>query len=270
MKYRILGNLRVADGNSIILINAVKMKTLLAALLLRSNRVVPFEQIVTELWGDNPPRRASAAVHVYVSQLRKLLKGSGQRKSPILTQPPGYLIRIEEGELDLDVFLRLTEECRRHQRDGHHQEVVDLATKALDMWQEPILSDLHESDVVNRFSVWLEELRVELIEMVVDAHLALGRHRESVSYIYSLLQDYPLHETFHRQLMLALYNSGRTGDALLAYRSARDSLQQELGLEPNRSLQDLQQLILKSNGSRSGISLDRDPRSSHIRWPRTA
>jgi DNA-binding SARP family transcriptional activator len=254
VKYHILGSLRVGDGNTVVFINALKIKTVLAALLIRANQVVPFDQLIVELWGEKPPRRAAAAVHVYVSQLRKLLKSADEQESPIITRAPGYLIQVKPDELDLDVFLRLIEQGRRLQREQRHQEIIDLAHTALGMWQEPVLSDLRESSMVNRFATWLEELRIEFLEMMIDSYLALDRHRESVSYLYSLLQDHPLHETFYRQLMLALHSGGRTADALQVYRSARDTLKAELGLEPGRALQDLQQLILHAdeNGQPAG------------------
>ncbi|MGW0810817.1 AfsR/SARP family transcriptional regulator [Nonomuraea sp. NPDC002799] len=247
VRYHILGSLRVVDGNTVVFINALKIKTVLATLLIRSNRVVPFEQLITELWGERPPRRAVAAVHVYVSQLRKLLRSADGQDSPIITRAPGYLIQVQPDELDLDVFLRLIEQGRRLMREQRHQEIVDLTHTALGMWQEPLLGDLRESSMVNRFATWLEELRIEFIEMMIDSYLILDRHRETVSYLYSLVQEYPLHEKFYRQLMLALHNSGRTADALQVYRCARSTLMVELGVEPGRPLRDLQQLILHAD-----------------------
>ncbi|GAA1403652.1 AfsR/SARP family transcriptional regulator [Kitasatospora putterlickiae] len=249
VKYHILGSLRVVDGDDVVFINAAKVKTLLALLLIRANQVVPFDHIVSELWGESPPRRASAAVHVYVSQLRKLLRSPGCPKGPIITRAPGYLLQVNPDDFDLKIFMGLVEQGRVSKREQQDQKVIELARKALDLWREPVLVDLRESPAVARFSTWLEELRIEFIEMMIDSHLALGRDRESVSYLYSLLQDYPLHETFYRQLMIALNNSGRAGEALQVYRSARETLRNELGLEPGQVLQDLRWHILCENGS---------------------
>ncbi|MFB7504918.1 AfsR/SARP family transcriptional regulator [Streptomyces broussonetiae] len=255
MKYHVLGSLRVVNGDDVVFINATKVKTLLAILLIRANQVVPFDHIVTELWGENPPRRASAAVHVYVSQLRKLLSNPGCQKGPIITRAPGYLLQVNPDDFDLNVFMRLIEQSRVSRREQRHQDVIELARTALDLWREPVLGDLRESPAVARFSTWLEELRIEFIEMMIDSHLELGRDRESVSHLYSLLQDYPLHETFYRQLMIALSNCGRAGEALQVYRSARETLRNELGLEPGQALQDLRWHILCENGSpRPGLT----------------
>ncbi|MFF5496717.1 BTAD domain-containing putative transcriptional regulator [Streptomyces aquilus] len=258
VKYHVLGSLRVVDGDDEVFINATKIKTVLANLLIRANQVVPFDHLMVELWGENPPRRASAAIHVYVSQLRKLLKSSGCQKSPIITRAPGYLIQVNSRDFDLNVFMRLIEEARAGKREQRHQEVIDLAREALDLWREPVLSDLRESPTVARFSTWLEELRTEFIEMMIDSYLALGRDRESVSYLYSVLQDHPLHETFYQQLMIALHKGGRTGDALQVYQSARETLRNELGLEPGRALRDLQQHILRvDDGHRPRLAASR-------------
>ncbi|WP_305788021.1 AfsR/SARP family transcriptional regulator [Symbioplanes lichenis] len=250
MKFQLLGSLRVMDGDEVVSINATKVKILLATLLIRANQIVPFDQIVTELWGEDPPRRASAAVFVYVSQLRKFLRQSGGSAGPVITRAPGYLIQTGPDDLDLNLFLRLIEQARKNRRENLHHEVAELAHKGLGLWREPVLADLRESPSVTRFAAWLEELRIEFIEMLVDSYLALGRERESVGYLYALLQEYPLHENFYRQLMIALHNGGRAGEALQVYRSARETLLNEIGLEPGRALQNLQQDILRADDLR--------------------
>lgn len=251
VKYHILGSLRVANGDDVVFISATKMKTLLAILLIKANQVVPFDQIMTELWEEHPPRRASAAVHVYVSQLRKILRSPDCQDGPIITRAPGYLLQVAPDDFDLNVFMQLIEQGRASKREQQHRRVIDLAEKALDLWREPVLGDLRESPAVARFSTWLEELRIEFIEMMIDSRLALGWERESVGYLYSLIQEYPLHETFYRQLMTALHNNGRAGEALQVYRSARETLRDELGLEPGRALQELRSQILRGDISPS-------------------
>jgi DNA-binding SARP family transcriptional activator len=83
--------------------------------------------------------------------------------------------------------------------------------------------------------------------MLADAQLELGRHRELVPSLYSLTAEHPLREVFYRQLMLALYRSDRKADALMVYQAARRTLNAELGLEPCRSVQDLQRTILMAD-----------------------
>ena len=59
-----------------------------------------------------------------------------------------------------------------------------------------------------------------------------------------MVGQYPLRERLRAQLMLALYRSGRQADALAAYRDARRSLVETLGIEPALALRQLERAIL--------------------------
>jgi DNA-binding SARP family transcriptional activator len=115
------------------------------------------------------------------------------------------------------------------------------------MWRGPVLGDLSHGPIVESFVTWLSETRLECTEMLIDAQLELGRHRKIVGRLYSLTAEHPLRESFSRQLMLALYRSERQADALDVYRSVRRTIHDELGLEPCRALQELQQSILTAD-----------------------
>src|SRR6185503_18952705 len=115
------------------------------------------------------------------------------------------------------------------------------------LWRGPALGDLRAGPIVEGFVTWLAEARLECLEMLADSHLELGRHRELVGRLYSLTAEHPLREAFYRQLMLALYRSERQADALKVYQMARKTLNEELGLEPCRSVQDLQRAILTAD-----------------------
>ncbi|MFE2410974.1 BTAD domain-containing putative transcriptional regulator [Kitasatospora sp. NPDC059408] len=242
MRYEILGPLRVLDGEDVLMVTAPKVEVLLATLLIRAGQVVSLDQLVTEVWNHNPPRRATDALYVYISQLRKLLGRNGRK--PIQTRAPGYRLVTEEGELDLHVFQRLVNEGRAAHRDGRHAAAADAFGAALALWQGPALDELRDGPVITGFVTWLEETRLECTEKMIESNLVLGRHREVVGMLYGLIADHPLHEAFYRQLMTALYRSERRGDALRVYRTARGALQDQLGLEPGRALRELQQSIL--------------------------
>ncbi|BCB82716.1 AfsR/SARP family transcriptional regulator [Phytohabitans suffuscus] len=244
MRYEILGPIRVVDNGIVSSLSARKVEVLLGALLIRANQVVPASQLMTEIWGDNPPRRASAGLHVYVSQLRKFLSREHCPQSPIVTTPPGYLLRLDGDELDVDVFQQRMSEGRTFQRAGRWEEACAAFESALALWHGAPVGDLRDGPVINGFVGWAEQARLECVEELVDAALMLGRHREYVSYLYVLTTEYPLREAFYRQLMLALARSGCQADALKVYQSARNILRTELGLEPCRNLRELQRAIL--------------------------
>lgn len=243
MRYEILGPLRVVDHGVSSFIGARKAEILLVALLVRADEVLATDQLITEIWGDRAPRRATAGLHVYVSDLRKFLKRAGRPDRSIVTMPPGYLLRMGSDQLDALEFVRLMNLGRGHAKQHHHQEASECFEGALSLWRGPVPGDI-SGPIVGGYFTWLGEAHLECTERLVESQLRLGRHRELVGHLFSLTSEHPLRETFYRQLMLALYRSERKADALSVYQSARRALDSALGLEPCRRLQEIQRAIL--------------------------
>jgi hypothetical protein len=88
---------------------------------------------------------------------------------------------------------------------------------------------------------------VATVEDRIEADLATGRHAEVVGELRSLIAEHPFRERLRAQLVLALYRSGRQAEALEAYREARDTLVEELGIEPGPALQDLEARVLRQD-----------------------
>jgi DNA-binding SARP family transcriptional activator len=247
LRYQILGPLLVVNGDGGNSISARKVQVLLAAFLINSNLVVTVDRLRIEIWGNAAPRRAATALQVYVSQLRKFLGRAGEPDSPIVTCPSGYFLRVASDEVDLHTFTRLLQDGRRHARAGQHEDARATFEAALNLYRGPALPDLYGGPIVNQFVAWLEEARLECIELLNESELVLGRHREMVGNLYSLTVEHPFRETFYRQLMLALYRSERQADALIVYQAMRVILIDELGVEPCRRLRDLQRAILAAD-----------------------
>jgi DNA-binding SARP family transcriptional activator len=133
MEFRILGPLEVVDEGRIVKLGGGKQRSLLALLLLHRNAVVSRDRLLDELWGDQPPDTAATAIQVYVSQLRKALG-----RDAIVTQPPGYLVRVRDGELDLERFERSVAAAR----DAPPADASDLLREALALWRGPPLAEL--------------------------------------------------------------------------------------------------------------------------------
>ncbi|POM23842.1 Regulatory protein AfsR [Actinomadura rubteroloni] len=245
MRYEILGSLRVADGE--VTITAPKIEVVLATLLIRSGEVVSVDQLVTEVWGGEPPQRATAALYVYVSQLRKLLPRDENGARPIETRSPGYVLHADEGQLDLHLFQRLVRESRAHVRAGRWDEARVGLEDALGLARGSALATLPGGPVINGFARWVNEVRLECQETLGEMKLRLGRHREMVGVLSGLIREYPLHEPFYGQLMLALYRCDRRADALGVYQTARETLNRELGLDPGRGLREMQRSILAAD-----------------------
>ncbi|PWU23000.1 MAG: hypothetical protein C5B48_09390 [Candidatus Rokuibacteriota bacterium] len=242
MEYRILGPLEVLENGRPIALVGTKQRALLAILLLHANEVVPRDRLIDELWHDEPPETARAALQVHVSQLRKALG-----RDAIETRGPGYGMWLEDGALDADRFEHLVSEAR----DEHASVRAELLSQALGLWRGPALADL-EAALAASERARLEEQRFAALEQRIDSELELGHHTELVPELEGLVHEHPLRERLRGQLMLALYRSGRQADALETYREGRNLLDEELGLEPGEDLRALERAILEQDPAIGG------------------
>jgi DNA-binding SARP family transcriptional activator/ABC-type branched-subunit amino acid transport system substrate-binding protein/streptogramin lyase len=238
--FRILGPLEVFEGGRGVVLGGGKQRALLAVLVLHRNEIVSSDRLIDMLWSGRPPATAAKIVQLYVSQLRKVL-GS----EILVTQAPGYVLRLEAGQLDADRFKALLAEARRALADTAPEQAAALLREALDLWRGRPLADFAYDDFAQAEIARLEELRLTALEERVEADLALGRHGDLAVELEALVSQHPLRERLCGQLMLARYRCGRQAEALETYREARRLLDQELGLEPSQSLQDLERAILR-------------------------
>ncbi|MDQ3671992.1 MAG: AAA family ATPase [Actinomycetota bacterium] len=228
MEFRILGPLEVLENGRQLELGGAKQRALLAMLVLHANEVVSVDRLIDALWEDDAPETGKKALQVYVSQLRKTL---GRER--IATLSPGYRLEVEPNELDLARFQRLLDE-------GNPSE-------ALALWRGPPLADFAYERFARNEIERLEDLRLACLEDRIDADLINGRHAALVGELETLVRGHPLRERLRAQHMLALYRSGRQAEALDAYQDARQALVEELGIEPGRSLRELQQAILRQD-----------------------
>jgi DNA-binding SARP family transcriptional activator len=232
--YRLLGPLEVEGEDGPIRLGGPKQRATLAILLLNANRVVSIDRLADDLYAGSPPASAVAQVQRQVSELRKALGP----EAAIETRAPGYLIRLDDEQLDLGRFERL---CSRAEAPT---EAATLLREALSLWRGEPLADLDGEPFAAPAVQRLGELRLAALEQRIEADLRLGRQREVVPELEELVADHPLRESFVAQLMVGLYRSGRQADALAAFRRAREQLVDQLGLEPGPALRELERRIL--------------------------
>jgi DNA-binding SARP family transcriptional activator/streptogramin lyase len=239
VEFRILGPLEVVGGTNGVSLDAPKVRALLGVLLLHPNEVVSLDRLIDELWGERPPATAAKIVQTYVSQLRHALGADA-----IATRAPGYVLLVENGSLDANAFRRLVAEARGLAATGDDEQACPVYREALALWRGPPLAGLVFESFARNEVERLDEERLSAVMDLTDVELELGRHEEVVPELESLVGQHPLRERLRAQLMLALYRCGRQAEALAVYRDARRTLVEELGLEPARELQALEQSIL--------------------------
>ncbi|MFD5818719.1 BTAD domain-containing putative transcriptional regulator [Streptomyces sp. NPDC127038] len=282
MDIDVLGTLAVRLGTVSITPTAPKPRQVLALLALRAGQVVPVGVLAEELWGSNPPRSARATLQTYILQLRELIcaalddtaggRGTGaeggtgvgggtgagggvgvgggvgrhRAKDVLLTVPGGYLLKNGDGRSDVREFERLAGSGYRAMDAEDYPQAARLLRQALGLWTGPALADVHTGPQLRTEAKRLEESRLCALDQRVEADLRLGRHRELLAELTVLINQYPLHESLCGQYMLALYRSGRRGEALDAYQRLRATLVRTMGLEPSPALAKLQRSLLMS------------------------
>jgi predicted ATPase/DNA-binding SARP family transcriptional activator len=251
LEFRVLGPLEASRDGQAVDLGAHRQRALLAALLVRADEVVSRERLVDELWGDVAPPSATNMVQVYVSRLRKALG-----RDLLVTRPPGYMLRLGDAQLDSITLADRLARAREAMAQARAGEVLDALSEALELWRGPPLADFTYESFAQAEAARLEELRLEAIELRMDAELALGRHARLVGELEQLIAQHPFRERLRGLLMLALYRSGRQAEALASYRAARKAMADELGIRPSRALRELEQAILAQDRELGAVAAD--------------
>jgi hypothetical protein len=196
-------------------------------------------------------------LQAHVSALRKALGADA-----IETKPPGYVLHAEPS--DLTRFEALADQARATSDAARR---ASLLRSALDLWRGEPLAEFRREPFAAGAAARLAELRLEATAMRVDAELELGAHERLLPELFALVESEPLRERPRRQLMLALYRSGRQADALGVYRDGRRRLVDELGIEPGPALQELERAILRQDTALVAPGSPR-PRGPIVCWGR--
>ena len=247
VEYRVLGPVTAVQDGVARALGGPRQRMVLAVLLASANRVVSQDALIEAVWAGEPPEAAKAALHSYVSLLRKELGGE------ILREGNGYRVVVAQDALDAFLFERLVAGAR----DAVATDPgVALATlrEALGLWQGSPYGDLGSAPALVAEVSRLDELRLLAVEHRIDADLTLGNHAAVIGELEALIREQPYRERLRALQMLALYRSGRQAEALRAYQRARTLLGEELGIEPSPELRDLEQRILEQDPTLDFVS----------------
>jgi SARP family transcriptional regulator, regulator of embCAB operon len=251
----VLGPLRVlVDGVSVVP-TASKPRQLLAMLAINASRVVTTSALMDELWGNSTPRSAAGTLQTYILHVRRLIRAAlppeeqGEALKVLATTPTGYVLRVDPEVVDAVRYARLASAGRLAGETGDYVAAERLLTSALALWRGPALVDVPVGRQMEIEAMRLGESRLTDLTMRIDADLRLGRHHQLLGDLAALCARHPYMENFRAQYMLALYRSGRPGQALEAYQEMRTTIRDHLGVDPSRTLRELHRAILAGDAA---------------------
>lgn len=244
MEFRILGPLEARVDGSAVPLGGPRQRAVLAVLLLQANAVVTADQLAAAVW-EQPPARPDSNIRTYVAGLRQRLRVAGEDGSRLVTRDNTYLLRVDPGELDLQVFDDAAERGERALRDDDPGAAARCLRDALSLWRGRPLDGLTFGAPVWPCLARIEERRLSTVEGRLRARVGLGEHDPVIGEARDLVARHPLRESLWAVLMLALFRAGRQAEALRAYADARRILADELGADPGPQLRDLHTAILR-------------------------
>jgi DNA-binding SARP family transcriptional activator len=237
VEIRLLGPLEVVGDDGVaVRLAGNRQRALLVALALRPGAVVPTDQLVRELWGDEAPRTAVVSLQNGIAALRKALGPEA-----VVTRPPGYVLALERDAVDAQRFERLIAEARRVPV-GERTALLD---RALALWRGPPLAELTFAELAQGEIRRLEGLHLTAREERLAAEVECGHAAAVLPELEALAAENPLREELRRLQMLALYRAGRQAEALAVFQETRAALVEELGIEPGPALRELHASILR-------------------------
>jgi DNA-binding SARP family transcriptional activator len=242
MSFSILGSLDVKHPGGRIHITAPKQKIVLSALLLEADNEVSSESLIDHVWDGRPPTAAQTTLQSYVYRLRQLLSPLPQVN--LRNSTSGYTIELGSCVLDLRLFHDRMAEAGAAARHGDKTGSVTALRNGLSIWRGSALAGV-PGELLRREAALLENERIAAYEELASLELELGNHRRMIPDLHKIVTEYPFHEVFTAQLMLALYRSGRQAEALQDYEIIRRKLRDDLGIEPGAELRHLQMAILE-------------------------
>jgi SARP family transcriptional regulator, regulator of embCAB operon len=252
LRFELLGPLVIRHGRRDVAPSAPKLRLILATLLFNANQPVGAAALVRELWGDEAPRTAHATLQTYMFKLRRLfrtvlgLSVEDVTNEVLQTCSGGYILRVDARQLDITEFERLVTAGGAAMHAGDHEHAAGSLRRALALWRGTVVHPGQWGLGLRAQVARLEERRFYAHTTRIDADLCLGRHRETISELASLVVEHPLHESAHAMLMLALHRGGRTSAALEVYLRFRQRMRHELGIEPSERIQALHMAVLST------------------------
>ena len=243
-EFHVLGPLRVVVHGIEVPIATRRQRALVTLLVMSVGRVVPAERLVDQLWDGTPPPQGAVTLRSYVSNVRQALGGAGGMGSVLVTRGQGYCLEVPPDSVDAVRLERFAQEGREQLRQGRADEALRAFDASVATWSGDPLAEVADHEAARSAVAQLTETYLGALEGRFESLLALGRHADALAGLEAFATEHPLREQPRALLMLALYRSGRTPEALEVHRTFRTLLRDELGLDPSARLDELQRRIL--------------------------
>ncbi|MET8962279.1 BTAD domain-containing putative transcriptional regulator [Streptomyces sp. NPDC004074] len=241
MRYRILGVAQAEDDRGTPLpLGGPRVRALLTALALRAGRTATLSDLIDEVWADDPPLDAPAALQALVGRLRRVVG-----REAVTSEPGGYRLVAARDTVDLFLFEDLVQRGTAALAEGDALTAAGDLREALALWRGPALTDLPDRGAAAR----PEALRLAANRTRIEADLRLGRAGDVVPELTELTSARPYDEPLHALLIRALRATGRAADALAAYEDVRRALADGLGADPGAELRSLHAELLSPEPS---------------------
>lgn len=245
LRFALLGPVRASWHAEELHVGPPQQRALLAALLLRGGRAATAAELVDDIWGENPPDQAVAALRNYASGLRRAL---GSSSGLLVSKAGGYALLLQRSGavIDVDTVTELTAEARQAEDSRDWDWARELYGMALAHWQGQPLAHI-PGPFAYAHRVRLQEWHLNLLEHRTRLDLQRGCHASVIGELTALTALHPLRENLRDLLMLALYRDGRQAEALAVYHDIRRLLGRELGISPGPRLQSRHHQILNND-----------------------
>lgn len=247
MRVCLLGPIEIVNAGREVRLSRPRERVLIAALASEAGKVISAGRLIDTIWGDQPPRSARVKLQGHVSSLRKVLADSDRDvisgRWPLITREPGYLLSADGVSVDLLEYRALLKSAAGALEAQDFISASALLADALALWRGPAFADA-QTPILASVAIALERGRMLAMERKAVCDLKVGRYEAVVEQLTSILAEHPHREGVRAGLMMALYRVGWRAEALECYRSGRQLLRQQLGIEPGVHLRRLHEMML--------------------------
>ncbi|WP_345574137.1 BTAD domain-containing putative transcriptional regulator [Nonomuraea rosea] len=213
---------------------------LLALLLVRVGHPVSTRELIDLIWADDAPASALNVIQKYVGALRRVLEPEVPVRAAgtyLHLRGSAYVFSAGPGTLDLVMFREHLEAARAALAQQAREVALDHYVTALGLWRGPAGDGFSFGSTAMAILAALDDEFHTACTAAAELAVSLRRPEWVIPPLRLAASMAPFHEPVHAGLIAALGAAGRQAEALSAFRTVRDRLAEELGIDPGPALQ---------------------------------